>query len=70
MPKVEVESSDLEKVLDVLERNSVFHHRRDEMNAEVHLSRDVRYSPITSETEAAKERVSKILRTEGRKDAT
>jgi hypothetical protein len=56
-----VDSIDLEKILDALQMNTRFHCRRDEMNAEIHLARDIRYSPITSETIAARDRLVRIL---------
>jgi putative hemolysin len=49
--------NDLVKVLDVLERARTFHKRRDEMNAEVHMAAEVRYSPLTSELSAACDRL-------------
>ena len=55
------QTSDLEKILDTLERNKNFLKRRDEMNAEVHLAREVRYSPLTIETMAQCDRVRTIL---------
>lgn len=53
--------SDLEKVLDTLERNRNFLKRRDEMNAELHLAREVRYSPLTTETMGQCDRVRTML---------
>ncbi len=55
--------SDLMKIYDALLANVIFNKRRDEMNAQIHLAKDVRYSPITSETIAAKERLDEILDT-------
>jgi hypothetical protein len=56
-----IQTSDLEKILDTLERNRNFLKRRDEMNAEVHLAREVRYSPLTVETMAQCDRVRTML---------
>jgi hypothetical protein len=56
-----VSRSDLEKVLDTLERNRNFHKRRDEMNSELHLAKEVRYSPLTVETMAQLDRVRMML---------
>lgn len=53
--------SDLEKIQDVLEASKKFFKRRDEMNAEVHLAREVRYSPLTVEVMAACDRVRTLL---------
>ena len=57
-----VSISALEKIHDALELNVTFHKRRDEMNATVHQAAQVRYSPITTTTEAELERVKAILR--------
>lgn len=56
-----VQRSDLEKILDTLVAAERFFKRRDEMNAEVHLARDVRYSPLTSATAAQCDRVRTML---------
>ena len=56
-----IQTSDLEKILDTLERNRNCLKRRDEMNAEVHLAREVRYSPLTVETMAQCDRVRTML---------
>ncbi len=61
MIKIEVDISDLEKIRDNLENNRDFHVARDTMNSELHLSDKVRYSPLTSETEATYERVENLL---------
>jgi hypothetical protein len=58
--KVEVDSSDLLKIHDALGHARKFFVRRDEMNAAVHLGQP-RYSPITSEVEAASDRLLDIL---------
>ncbi len=59
---MEVSQADLEKLLDVLRANELFHRRRDEMNGSVHLAQVVRWSPLTSETMAAVERLARILK--------
>lgn len=57
---IEVHRSDLGKVLDVLDKAVDFHHHRDMMNAALHLS-GVRYTPLTSELEANRQRVRDLL---------
>lgn len=59
--KREVEHSDLEKLADALRNATKFLRARDEMNAVVHLAEHVRYSPLTSEVEAAYERCRGII---------
>ena len=61
MPKIEVEQSDLEKIQDALKGATTFFRRRDEMNAAVHQAETVRYSPLTSTTEAELDRVTALL---------
>lgn len=61
MQTIEIDKSDLEKILDVLKSNEDFHVCRDEMNGVLHLAKQVRYSPLTSETIAARERLEKLL---------
>jgi hypothetical protein len=56
-----IDRSDLLKILDALRGNEEFHRKRDEMNGALHLAREVRYSPLTSETMAARERLEKLL---------
>ena len=58
---MEIDRSDLQKILDVLVRNADFHKGRDQMNAAAHLARETRFSPLTSETFAAVERLDAIL---------
>ncbi len=58
---MKVEISDLEKILDVLKVNETFHRNRDEMNGALHLAKEVRFSPLTSETISAVERLNSIL---------
>ena len=60
---VDIHKSDLEKILDVLNRNEMFHRHRDAMNGELHLSSEVRFSPLTSETISARERLEQLLKT-------
>ena len=58
---MEVHRSDLEKVLDAL-RNAAEHHiYRDRMNGSLHLAKEVRFSPLTSELVSARERVEALL---------
>jgi hypothetical protein len=58
---VEIDKSDLLKVLDTLKNNEEFHRKRDEMNGAIHLARETRYSPLTTETIAARERLERII---------
>ena len=58
---MEVDKSDLWKILDVLKGNEEFHRARDAMNSALHLARAVRFSPLTTETIAARERLQKII---------
>jgi len=57
--KQEIDTSDLLKIRDALSAALQHHKRRDEANAELHLS-TVRYSPLTSVLEAAVERVDQL----------
>jgi hypothetical protein len=56
-----VDKSDLLKILDILKQNETFHRNRDLMNASIHLATETRFSPITSETISARERLIAIL---------
>ena len=58
---MEIDKSDLLKILDILKANEVFHRNRDLMNGSIHLAKEVRFSPITSETINAVERLEKLL---------
>ena len=58
---MQIDKSDALKILDVLTVNETFHIHRDRMNSEIHLAKEVRYSPITNETIAAKERLLKLI---------
>lgn len=57
-----IDPSDALKILDALVANEEFHKYRDNMNGTVHLARETRYSPLTSETIAARERLSTLMR--------
>jgi len=59
--KFEVEMSDMVKIMDVLQENVEFHVNRDKMNGAVHLAKEVRYSPLTSETMGAFDRVRSLI---------
>ena len=61
---MEINESDLLKVLDVLRNNEEFHRNRDKMNASIHLAKEMRFSPITSETISAVERLERLLKKE------
>ena len=54
------EVRELEKVADALAAAHRFFLNRDTMNAAVHLAGSVRYSPLTSEVEAALEAVTRL----------
>ena len=58
---IPVDESDLLKLRDVLAGNVQFHSNRDRMNGAVHLAKEVRYSPLTSETMSAYDRVNALL---------
>jgi hypothetical protein len=59
---MEIHESDLLKIMDSLKSNEGFHRHRDLMNGAIHLAREVRFSPITSETIAARERLESLLK--------
>lgn len=66
LPVVNIDASDAQKILDVLADNEEYHTKRDEMNAAIHRATDkVRYSPITSETISARERLQALMREQG-----
>ncbi len=58
---MKIDKSDLLKIFDCLENNSTFHVSRDRMNSKIHLASETRYSPITSETLATRDRVARLL---------
>ena len=58
---VDIDKSDLLKILDVLKNNEIFHRHRDLMNASIHLAKEIRFSPLTSETIAERERLEKLI---------
>jgi len=58
----DVNRSDLLKILDVLKINEEFHRNRDKMNSAIHLAKEIRFSPITSETISAVERIEQLLK--------
>lgn len=61
-----IHESDLRKILDVLKANEDFHRRRDEMNSSLHLAKEIRFSPLTSETISARERLEKLIEEVGK----
>lgn len=65
MSKVEVDTSDLYKLHDALGHAAAFHEHRDRMNATLHLANEPRFSPLTSEVMAARERVEAIIESDG-----
>lgn len=63
---MQIDPSDAQKILDVLVLNEEYHIKRDEMNAAIHRATEtVRYSPITSETIAQRERLQKLMQEQG-----
>jgi len=58
---IEADTSDLQKLRDALALNVEFHKARDQMNGAIHSAREVRWSPITSTTIAALERIDTLL---------
>ena len=56
-----IEQSDALKISDALQAASAFLEARDRMNAQVHLAREVRFSPLTSEVVAARDRLGLLL---------
>ncbi len=65
MEKMEMDKSDALKILDVLKGNEEFHIHRDKMNGALHLAKEIRFSPLTTETINARERLEKILKETG-----
>ena len=61
---MKIDESDLLKLFDVLKVNEEFHRNRDKMNSSIHLAKEIRFSPITSETISAAERIEKLLKQE------
>ena len=61
---IKVHRSDLEKILDVLTVAARHHEARDESNALLHLSTSTRFSPLTSELMAERDRVAALLKEE------
>ena len=61
----EIHESDALKIIDVLRQNNEFHQHRDRMNQALHLSSEVRFSPLTSETESAFMRLSYLIQEQG-----
>jgi hypothetical protein len=55
------EKREVQKISDALVQAHRFFLNRDTMNAAVHLAENVRYSPLTSEIEAAAEAASRLL---------
>lgn len=63
---MQIDASDAQKILDILADNEEYHIKRDEMNAAIHRSTDrVRYSPITTETQAQRQRLQELMREAG-----
>lgn len=53
---------DLQKILDILVLNAEFHVARDNMNSVLHLATNTRWSPLTSETISARERLEALIK--------
>ncbi len=58
---IAIEVSDLQKIVDALKEAYGHHHLRDSVNAGLHLTREVRLSPLTSMLASAYERGKTIL---------
>ena len=58
---MDIHRSDIEKVLDAIQHAAEHHVYRDRMNGCLHLAKEVRFSPLTSELIAARERLEKLL---------
>lgn len=58
---MDIHRSDVEKVLDAISHAAQHHVYRDRMNGSLHLAKEVRFSPLTSELIAARERLEKLL---------
>lgn len=56
-----IHRSDVEKVLDAVVHAAEHHTYRDRMNGCLHLAKEVRFSPLTSELMSARERLQKLL---------
>lgn len=56
-----IHRSDVEKVLDAVAHAAEHHIYRDRMNGCLHLAKEVRFSPLTSELMSARERLQKLL---------
>lgn len=59
--KIEVDTSDLLKTRDVLRAAVAFHLHRDHSNAALHLAKETRHSPLTSNLQAELDRLDNIL---------
>lgn len=57
----QVNKSDLDKIFDTLRNAEEFHQLRDRMNAQLHLARETRYSPLTSELSASLDWLKAII---------
>jgi hypothetical protein len=60
-----IDESDARKIFDALDLNERYHVRRDEMNGAIHRAPHVRFSPITTETISARERLEKLFEDAG-----
>jgi hypothetical protein len=56
-----IHRSDVEKVLDAVTYAAEHHVYRDRMNGCLHLAKEVRFSPLTSELVSARERLERLL---------
>ena len=59
--EIQVDKSDLRKIRDVMVQAHAFMLRRDQMNAYVHMARECRQSPLTSQMGAEVERLDAML---------
>lgn len=63
-----IHRSDAEKILDALTTAAEHHVYRDRMNGCLHLAKEARWSPLTSELIAARERLEKLLKADADAD--
>lgn len=58
---IEIEHSDALKILDALTLAEEFFLLRDEMNARLHVAREVRFAPLTSIVISERRRLNMII---------
>ena len=58
---MDIDKNDLFKIQNILKDNWLFFRSRDQMNAKLHLAKEVRYSPLTNATGVALGRINAII---------